>query len=117
MGFFRRIRDGLNEEFIIGHDNVRRYEEDPDSLDEVLAAQHARGIGSARGLREYAQAEAAAREGTLVAYRPSAEAARDRVQVRRPQRQGWLDRIGQAAMVAGVAALAAHVWDRSRDDD
>ena len=88
MGFFRRIQDGLNEEFVIGRDNVRRYEEDPDSLDEILAGQRARGIGSARGLRECARAQ---------------------------QREGWLGRIGQVAMIAGLGVLAAHLWTDHRE--
>ena len=96
MGFFRRIQDGLNEEFVIGRDNVRRYEEDPDSRDRILAGQHARGIGSARGLREYARAQA------------------DHGQA--PQREGWPGRIGQLAMIAGLGALAAHLWNERGED-
>jgi hypothetical protein len=90
MGFFNRIRDSMNEEFVLGEDNVRRYREDPDSLDEILAEQHARGFGSERGLREFAQV--------------------------RQQRSGLLDRVGQVAMMTGLGLVAGHLWNESRDD-
>jgi hypothetical protein len=85
VGFFKRFNDAMNEEFIIG-DNVRRYEADPSSLDDILNEQRARGFGSQRGLREHATAVAAQERGDLIEYRPSAYTARERV-VTRPDPQ------------------------------
>lgn len=72
MGWFGGVSDRMNDEFVAGGHNVRRYEEDPHSLDELLTQQHARGIGSARRRREDARASAAAEKGTLsrIAPRP-----------------------------------------------
>ena len=103
MGLFSSIRDRMNEEFVIGAHNVRRYEKDPESLDEILTEQQARGFGSERGLREYKRAEAAARQGTLIAYRPSAATAQERVQLRRGRSTGILERVGKGRCL--------RVWD------
>ena len=67
-------------------------------------------------MREYAQARAAAEDGTLIAYCPSAATAEERVQVRPVQRTGLLERVGQTAMLAGFGLLAAELWTKSRED-
>ena len=54
MGFFSRFNEGMNEEFILGKDNVERVRNDPGALEEVLHAQRARGFGSPRQLRQHA---------------------------------------------------------------
>jgi len=48
MGFFSRFNEAMNEEFILGKDNVERVRNDPGALEEVLHAQRARGFGSPR---------------------------------------------------------------------
>lgn len=108
MGLFRRISDGLNEEFVIGAANVRRYEADPDSLDDILAAQRACGIGSARGLREFARQRAA-----------EELAAREHIAPRRARtrgRGGLLRGIGRFVVGVGLALLVVQLWSRRRCD-
>ena len=55
-----RFSDLLNEEFILGSDNVRLVEEDPSCLPEILERQRARGLGPARALRAHQRRERAA---------------------------------------------------------
>jgi hypothetical protein len=86
MGWFSQ---GMDEEFVIRTANVRRYREDPDTLDEVLARQHARDLGSTRGLRESQQD---GRSG------------------------GVLDRLGRTAAAVGLGLLLAHFWTGHRGD-
>lgn len=97
MGFFRRFVDAMNEEFIVGERNIRRYEADPASLDDILREQRSRGIGSARGLRDFARAQAGEHDD--------------------PRQAGLLDRIGQAAFLVGAGVLLAHAWNEREDRD
>lgn len=55
MGFFSRFNEAMNEEFILGKDNVERVRNDPGALEEILHAQRARGFGSPRQLRQHAR--------------------------------------------------------------
>jgi hypothetical protein len=55
MGWFRSFNDAMNEEFIIGRRNIERYQADPSSLEDILAEQRSRGIGSARTMRQSAR--------------------------------------------------------------
>lgn len=100
MGFFRSISDAMNEDFVIGERNVARFNADPDSLDDILTEQHARGIGSRRGLRDYSSALAALDAGRLLAYRPSADTARERVVLLEPGECG-----GGGGFTAGVTRV------------
>ena len=54
MGFFSRFNEAMNEEFILGKNNVERVRNDPGALEEILHAQRARGFGSPRQLRQHA---------------------------------------------------------------
>ena len=49
MGLFSSIRDRMNEEFVIRAHNVRRYEEDPEILDEILPSSMRAASGRSVG--------------------------------------------------------------------
>lgn len=120
MGFFKSISDAMNEEFIIAERSVARFNADPASLDDILTEQHARGIGSPRGLREYSRALAAEDEGRLQEYRPSAQTARERLVLRRSvarkrNRGGPLMAGVSRVLVAAALGLAgAAAWNHLR---
>lgn len=100
MGFFRRFAGAMRgeQEFVIGRRNVERYRADPDSLEEILAEQRARGVGPARAPREAGRGQAEAEE------------------IGSPD-GGFLDGVAQVALAAGVGLLVAQLWSGRGERD
>ena len=55
MGFFTRLNESLNQEFVIGEHNIQRVLDHPEALQEVLDAQRSRGFGPAQKLKQHAR--------------------------------------------------------------
>lgn len=88
---FKRMRELLNQEFVIGPENVRRYNEDPDSLQDILREQRSRGLGSTAGLKQHAREIKAEREAL------------------EPPKPTIMKKVASAAVKAGVVAAGAVV--------
>lgn len=89
------LSDLLNEEFVIGPDNVQRFREDPSCLPEILEQQRSRGIGSPRGLREHRRAQ----------------------QPQEPPRPGLIERSLPVVAAIGLGLLAAKLASDRKEDD